>query len=124
MHGDGGVTTVGETRGGGDRAAALLLKALDGLTPGERETVLRALLTGSLGAVGRGHASVPLDEYLVLPERPPGEFEKLSSVSSMLPVRLTPESHERLRRWSTDHGFAMAVVVRGLIERFLEERAA
>jgi predicted DNA-binding protein len=42
----------------------------------------------------------------------------------MLPVRLTPESHERLRRWSADHGFAMAVVVRGLIERFLEERAA
>jgi hypothetical protein len=42
----------------------------------------------------------------------------------MLPVRLTPVSHERLRRWWTDHGFAMAVVVRGLIERFLEERAA
>ena len=115
---------MGEARGGGDRAAALLLKALDGLTPGERETVLRALLTGSVGAVGRGPSSVPLDEYLVLPERPSGEFEKLSSVSSMLPVRLTPESHERLRRWSTDHGFAMAVVVRGLIERFLEERAA
>ena len=60
----------------------------------------------------------------MVPERQPGEFEKLSSVSRMLPVRLTPASHERLRRWSTDHGFAMAVVVRGLIERFLEERAA
>jgi hypothetical protein len=115
---------MGEARKSGDRAAGLLLKALDGLSPGERETVLRALLTGSLGAVTGGRASLPLDEYFVVPERQPGEFERLSSVSRMLPVRLTPESHERLRRWSTDHGFAMAVVVRGLIERFLEERAA
>jgi hypothetical protein len=115
---------MGESRAGGDRAARLLLKALDGLSPGERETVLRALLTGSLGALGTRQASPPIDEYLVLPERPLGQFEKLPSVSSMLPVRLTPESHERLRRWSADHGFAMAVVVRGLIERFLEERAA
>jgi hypothetical protein len=120
----GGVTTMGEARAGGDRAAGLLLKALDGLPAGERQTVLQALLTGSLGAVAGGHGSLPLDEYFVVPERQPGEFEKLSSVSRMLPVRLTPESHERLRRWSTDHGFAMAVVVRGLIERFLEERAA
>jgi hypothetical protein len=114
---------MGEARKGGDRAAALLLKALEGLSPGERETVLRALLTGSLGALDRRQASPPIDEYFVLPERPVGQFEKLP-VSSMLPVRLTPESHERLRRWSADHGFAMAVVVRGLIERFLEERAA
>ena len=107
-----------------DRAAGLLLKALDGLSPEERKTVLRALLTGSFGALGRRHSSPSPDEYFVLPERPLGQFEKMSSVSSMLPVRLTPESHERLRRWSADHGFAMAVVVRGLIERFLEERAA
>ncbi len=82
---------MGEARAGGDRAAGLLLKALDGLPAGERQTVLRALLTGSLGAlVARRRGSLPLDEYFVLPERPPGEFEKLPSVSSMLPVRLTP----------------------------------
>jgi hypothetical protein len=115
---------MGEARSEGDRAARLLLKALESLSPGERETVLRALLTGSLGAVAGGRASLPLDEYFVVPERQTGKFEKLSSVSRMLPVRLTPEAHERLRRWSTEHGFAMAVVVRGLIERFLEERAA
>jgi hypothetical protein len=114
---------MGEARSDRDRAARLLLKALESLAPEERETVLHALLTGSLGAIGARGGSVPLDEYFV-PQRQPGEFEKLSSVSSMLPVRLTPEAHERLRRWSTEHGFAMAVVVRGLIERFLEERAA
>jgi hypothetical protein len=43
---------------------------------------------------------------------------------AMFPVRLPPELHERLRRWSTDAGFSMASVVRGLIERFLEEQAA
>ena len=118
--------TMGEARSDRDRAARLLLKALESLSPGERETVLRALLTGSLGAVGgRGaEVPVPLDEYLLPPQRQPGEIEKLSSVSSMLPVRLTPEAHERLRQWSSEYGFAMAVVVRGLIERFLEERAA
>lgn len=115
---------MSEARSDRDRAARLLLKALDSLSPGEREAVLRALLTGSLGALGRRVADLPLDEYLLVPQRHPGELEKLSSVSSMLPVRLTPEAHERLRRWSSEHGFAMAVVVRGLIERFLEERAA
>ena len=75
---------MGEVREGGDRAAGLLLKALDGLPAGERQTVLRALLTGSLGAVAGGRSSLPLDEYFVVPERQPGEFEKLSSVSRML----------------------------------------
>jgi len=43
---------------------------------------------------------------------------------AMFPVRLPPELHERLRRWSTDAGFSMAGIVRGLIERFLDEQAA
>jgi hypothetical protein len=41
---------------------------------------------------------------------------------AMLPVRLPPELHERLRRWSNEHGFSMAAVVRGLVERFLDEQ--
>jgi hypothetical protein len=43
--------------------------------------------------------------------------------AAMLPVRLPPELHDRFRRWSTDHGFSMAGVVRGLVERFLDEQA-
>jgi hypothetical protein len=40
----------------------------------------------------------------------------------MLPVRLPPELHARLREWCTDQGFSMASVVRGLVERFLDEQ--
>jgi hypothetical protein len=40
----------------------------------------------------------------------------------VLPVRLPPELHERLRSWSAEQGFSMAAVVRGLVERFLEDQ--
>ncbi|MDX6720864.1 MAG: hypothetical protein QOJ63_3118 [Solirubrobacteraceae bacterium] len=46
---------------------------------------------------------------------------------SMIPVRLSEAQHQRLKQWCTEHNFPMAVVVRGLIERFLdgwEKRAA
>ncbi len=45
----------------------------------------------------------------------------------MIPVRLSEAQHQRLKQWCAEHGFPMAVVVRGLIDRFLdswEKRAA
>ena len=45
----------------------------------------------------------------------------------MIPVRLSEAQHGRLKQWCAEHNFPMAVVVRGLIERFLdswEKRAA
>jgi len=45
----------------------------------------------------------------------------------MIPVRLSEAQHRRLKQWCVEHNFPMAVVVRGLIERFLdswEKRAA
>ena len=38
-----------------------------------------------------------------------------------IPVRLSQAQHQRLKHWCAKHGFPMAVVVRGLIERFLDE---
>ena len=38
-------------------------------------------------------------------------------------VRLPTESHARLRAWCSTHGFTMAAVIRGLVERFLDEQA-
>ncbi len=38
----------------------------------------------------------------------------------IIPVRLSEESHRRLKQWCADHDFHMSVVVRGLIERFLD----
>jgi hypothetical protein len=37
-----------------------------------------------------------------------------------VPVRLPGDLHARLREWSTEHGFSMATVMRGLVARFLE----
>jgi len=37
-----------------------------------------------------------------------------------IPVRLSEAQHQRLKQWAAEHNFPMAVVVRGLIERFLD----
>jgi predicted DNA-binding protein len=38
-------------------------------------------------------------------------------------VRLSSEQHERLKQWCQANGFTMAVVLRGLVARFLDEQA-
>jgi plasmid stability protein len=106
-----------------DRAARLLLKALDSLTQRDRDLVLRNLLTGRIGSVsGRGpshgHAT----------EAPPSfseakvGMEITRQVEQPLLVRLPADLHARFRRWATSHGFSMASVVRGLVERFLDDQ--
>ncbi|MEV6932159.1 hypothetical protein AB0M46_47790 [Dactylosporangium sp. NPDC051485] len=42
--------------------------------------------------------------------------------SQLVTFRLPAERHGELRAWCTENGFTMAAVVRGLIERFLEEQ--
>jgi hypothetical protein len=44
--------------------------------------------------------------------------------SQMVTIRLPAARHAALRAWCAEHGFSMAAVVRGLVERFLEEQAA
>ncbi len=39
-----------------------------------------------------------------------------------MPVRFPEAQYERLRAWAESHNFPMAVVVRGLVERFLDEQ--
>ena len=38
----------------------------------------------------------------------------------VLPVRLPTSDYDRLRAFSREHGFSMAVIIRTLVERFLE----
>ena len=40
----------------------------------------------------------------------------------MVPVRFPEPQYDRLKQWCTTHGFPMAAVVRGLVERFLDEQ--
>ncbi len=44
----------------------------------------------------------------------------IGAAQTTIPVRLSEAQHRRLKDWSTEHNFPMAVVVRGLIDRFLD----
>jgi hypothetical protein len=44
--------------------------------------------------------------------------------SQVVTIRLPSTRHAALRDWCAEHGFSMAAVVRGLVERFLEEQTA
>ena len=45
-----------------------------------------------------------------------------SPAQQMVPVRFSADQHARLRTWCGAHGFSMATVIRGLVDRFLESQ--
>jgi hypothetical protein len=105
----------------------LLAQAVDALPPADRTKVVGWLLTRAFR------------QEVMTPGRPPTigslsilAHEEMTSLFSrwtgrrgehqVVPIRLPTEQHSLLRDWCQEHGFAMATVVRGLVERFLEER--
>lgn len=46
--------------------------------------------------------------------------QKPKAPQQTVPVRLSEEQYVRLKEWCAEHNFHMAVVIRGLIERFLD----
>jgi hypothetical protein len=106
-----------------DRAASLLLKALGSLSDRDRELVMRNLLTGGIGSSGSREPSHPsvIGPPRVLKEARLG-MEVIRQAEQPLLVRLPSDLHARFRRWTTSHGFSMASVVRGLVERFLDDQ--
>jgi ParG len=44
------------------------------------------------------------------------------SAQQMVPVRFSADQHARLRAWCAEHGFSMATVIRGLVDRFLDSQ--
>jgi predicted DNA-binding protein len=107
-----------------DRAARLLVKAVRALPQREQDQVLGALLKEkSAGPLPFIRAAGPPDVlFFGDPASRLYPGTEVAGPTAMLPVRLPPELHERLRRWSTGQGFSMAGVVRGLVERFLDEQ--
>lgn len=105
---------------------ALVAKALRTLTDEEQALVLRHVLpahvlTGS-GLVAGAARALPSDPRaaraalaaeLALQAAPGGEKVGLL-------VRLPVETHGRLKSWCDSHGHSMNVVVRGLVEQFLD----
>lgn len=83
-----------------------------------------------LAAVGRENlrykltASSPEVASFPAPQWPTPRQQSTGSGYQMVPLRLTGSQHARLKRWCEQHDFSMAVVMRGLIERFLDEQDA
>ena len=122
-------------------ASRLLVQALAALPPVDRDKVYTWLLGTSLqlqgGLVGplggqltrAMRADVPAGRQQDFAEaeaevlrglfRSPG-----SAAQQMVPVRFSAEQHARLRAWCTEHGFSMATVIRGLVDRFLDSQQA
>ena len=83
--------------------------------------------TVNLPSAGGPGLSAQLPQQLFLGAEPrpelgkgtPGAGESLT----MVPARLSSEQHERLKQRCQANGFTMAVVLRGLVARFLEEQA-
>ena len=103
-----------------ERAVRLLLKALGSLSDRERDQVLGFLLLRE--RPDRPISFPPVEGALHTIEPVLTAGPQVDPVSRMLPVRLPAELHDRLRTWSTEHGFSMAAVARGLIERFLDQQ--
>ena len=109
--------------------AEVLAKALDGLAPDDRTRVLAWLLNQSFGRDPLAIARQSQALFANLPVTGPAESTALLSRTllrggehQVVPIRLPVGQHTALRDWCQEHGFAMATVVRGLVERFLEER--
>jgi hypothetical protein len=124
------------------RLRELLLKAVRTLEPDEQEEILGELLVAgsvtSLKATPAHPAAsdVSFPPYISItglrqrvgPSARAEDFLSTLAVASgevkVLPVRLPEADYERLRTWSKEHGFSMAVIIRTLVERFLDEQGA
>jgi len=93
--------------------ADVLAELLETLPPGERRRVVAWLL-------GQGRSFWPRS----LLTQHAGLTSQLATgeESQLITIRLPADRHTELRTWCAEHGFSMAAVVRGLIERFLDEQ--
>lgn len=105
----------------------LLLQAVDALPTEERHEVLGYLLGSNLTLPafrsGFPGSRSGLDLHDVL-TRATAVSVPAGADQRMVPVRFPAEQHARLRAWCQEHGFSMAVVIRGLVERFLQAQRA
>ena len=118
-------------------AAGLLVHALGQLPPADRDKVYTWLL-GTSVQLSPGLAS-QLGVQFTRTGRPATQQDFADAgaevvhslfrspspgAQQMVPVRFSAEQHARLRAWCTEHGFSMATVIRGLVDRFLDSQQA
>lgn len=118
-----------------DRADLLLRKALQALDADERDELLRSLLLGRLSGgmsaaaglvdpVGAPRLAVDRERLALLLGTEIQAPTAAGVRMKVLPVRLPEAEHERLRQFCQASGFSMAVVIRALVERFLDQYTA
>lgn len=104
----------------GSSLSELLLKAVRGLPQEEQDAVMRLLLDRHAGP---GTAPLGRDPWMHLLPEPnlgvPRIAERGIGSLRVVPVRLSVEQHDALKRWCEANDFSMAVVIRGLVDRFL-----
>lgn len=133
-----------------DRLVRLLLKALKSLPPKEETYVLERLLSNAMAHESTGTlvpgSPITVLKGLDAMRRlatatkisPPGReateaMDKVMAIiklrvigaspfgsHQMLPVRFSEDQYARLKGWCEKNNFSMAVVVRGLVENFLD----
>jgi hypothetical protein len=110
----------------------LLLKAFRSLSDEEQETVMTELLearTAPWPWTGPPLTARSLDQLKEVtgvgigPPVTPPPIGPEGGPWQSVPVRLSVEQHERLKHWCQANGFTMAVVLRGLVARFLDDQA-
>jgi hypothetical protein len=118
------------------RLSRLLMKAVRSLPSREQDAVLRELLAAVLGSAGSAQSGlsrlaqtqpVPAgfgETQLVLASQQNPTPPSASTALMMVPVRLSRSQYDRLKEWCATNNFAIAVVLRGLVDRFLEEQGA
>ena len=112
----------------------LLFKAVKGLSEDEQRAVFEYFFERGIGIPQPPFFGRFIHEGVQLPGagqpspwHEPGALatlftaqEPMGPAQITIPVRLSEAQHRRLKEWCAEHHFPMAVVVRGLIERFLE----
>jgi len=113
--------------------ADLLAELLESAPPGARREITAWLLrtqrspspvgvpwlAPQVGFPSHGQVSADVEDRV---RRLAGSLPSTAD-SQMVTIRLPATRHAALRDWCNEHGFSMAAVVRGLVERFLEEQA-
>jgi hypothetical protein len=98
-----------------------LTALLETLPPEERQSLTAWLLDNN-------HRSVTARTWLAPPAAAEQPVQRLTSPLSagedtqLVTIRLPTDRHAELRQWCSDHGFTMAAVVRGLVDRFIDEQ--
>jgi hypothetical protein len=102
-------------------AAHRMTALLETLPPAERQELTAWLLD-------RHHSADNSPAWIELPRSSERPAHRLTSALSageetqLVTIRLPADRHAELRQWCADHGFTMAAVVRGLVDRFIDQQ--